>query len=139
MSSQLNPSPLDPSILRRLAYEYRSIKSTKDFCDLRLKTLKNKIEPLLRSFGEEEEKGLSWKDEDISVRLSVVDRTALNEVRAAEILEEKGLTWCFKLVPDPSLVEQAYLQGALTDSDLREMRDPKYVQKLKVESIGEYV
>ena len=36
-----------------------------------------------------------------------------------DLLVKKKAKWCFKLVPDLDLVEQAYIEGYLSDIDLR--------------------
>lgn len=67
--------------------------------------------------------------------VQIKDRTKIDLEAAAQILTDKGLVQCFELVPNPDWIEQAYLEGALSDADLRDMRKPQYSVALKTERI----
>lgn len=62
-------------------------------------------------------------------------RTSYNEEALADILIEKGLDWCFKSIPDESLVTQAYINGELTDSDLRDIRETTRYEALVIKDV----
>lgn len=63
-----------------------------------------------------------------------------DEGALSALLDFKGLDWCFKKVPDESLVEQAYIEGHITDDDLRSIgAEPKFTLALSVERVEEDV
>lgn len=99
--------------------EYHKLKTVRDGLDERLKELSTQIKKELsegeHSFGK------------YTAEIQIRDRTSLDELAAEEILIRLGL-WpnATKIVVDPDAVESLYLQGMISDNDLREMRKPQY-------------
>lgn len=134
MNSQLNPNLSDPSTLPSLLNEYKKLKGMQDQLQERVLELRKRINNKMEHQSYMDGKYV-YQNDALKAELITVDRTTLDEHRAAEVLYNKGLNWCFKEVPDPDLVEQAYLQGLLTDSDLRYMRNPQYTKALRVTDV----
>jgi hypothetical protein len=99
--------------------EYHKLKMMRDSLAGRIEELSKQIKAELpqgkHTFG------------DLSLEIQVRDRTAIDELAAEEILMGLGL-WdeCAKQVVDPGAVEGMYLEGKITDHDLRQMRKPQY-------------
>lgn len=105
--------------LDRKVEEYHKLKTVREGLDERIKELSDQIKKQLsegeHSFGK------------YSAEIQVRDRTSLDEFAAEEVLLRLGL-WpnASKVVVDPDAVESLYLQGYISDADLREMRQAKY-------------
>lgn len=108
--------------------EYYKLKVVRDGLDERLKELSNQIKKSLsegeHSFGK------------YIVEIQVRDRTSLDEFVAEDVLIRLGL-WpnASKVVVDPDAVESLYLQGLISDTDLREMREAKYSTALIIREV----
>ena len=99
--------------------EYHKLKKMREGLDARIKTLGDQIKSQL-SEGEH-------KFGRYLVNIQVKDRTVLDELAAEGVLLRLRL-WpnATKTVIDPDAVESLYLQGMISDAELREMRKPQY-------------
>ena len=97
--------------------QWKSLKSIRKTLDSKLDVLRKDI---LENLGDGPVYG---------VQKQVRDLTSLDEEAAWEILEQVADTPSFtKLVLDPDKIEGLYLEGLLTDTDLRAIRNPKYIE-----------
>jgi hypothetical protein len=109
--------------------QYAKLKSLRDDLDARLKELAERIKLALP-----EGKHVSG---DYEVTVQVKDLTKLDLDATHDLANRKGWVWqdyCTP-VPDPALIEQAYLNGEITDTDIRGLRKPKYTTALIVKRV----
>jgi hypothetical protein len=110
--------------LEKKIEQWKGLKAMRKTLDERLDVLRKQI---LADIGEGPVYG---------VQKQVRDHTSLNEEAAWEILaqacglENLDMEAYSKRVLDPDKIEGLYLEGILTDTDLRLMREPKYVEAL---------
>lgn len=76
-----------------------------------------------------------YEFENLKVQIQRKDLTTYNVHALADLLTDKGLHDCFRMIPDEEFVEQAYYEGKLTDSDLRSVREVKKQIALVVERV----
>lgn len=109
--------------LEQLAVEYARLNEMKKQLDVRLdelnKQLKDTLDEGTHKFG------------DFELTVQVKDRTTLDEEAALALFLNKPVgvyEFCTerRISVNPEYVEQAYLNGMLTDSDLRAIRKPQY-------------
>lgn len=99
--------------------QWKKLKYMRKTLDARLTLLREQI---LEGIGEGPVNG---------VQKQLRDLTSLDEEVAWEILEQVADAPSFtKLVLDPDKIEGLYLEGVLSDNDLRQIRKPKYVEAL---------
>lgn len=112
----------------------------------RLKTLKKAVEDRLSKLGDDLKRALPPGESQIGtfkVNIQVRDRTTLDEDAALALIAAKnddGL-WndCVEKIEKvhSGAVEQAYLEGRLTDADLRAIRKPQYSLALTTEVVDD--
>ena len=127
--------------LSREVLEYQTLKAQIDDLDKRAKVLRDSLMESAKILGEADDKGHLWMelDEDINGVHSVLAERrvsqSLNEERAQEILEERGLTErCTKMVRvvDHDEVMACLYDELLTETDLDEMFDRKITWALRL-------
>jgi len=131
--------PMDD--IGREVLEYQTLKQQIDDLDKRAKTLRDSLMETVKIVGESDDKGHLWMqlDEEINGVHSVLAERrvsqSLNEERAQEIIEERGLTErCTKMVRvvDHDEVMACLYEEALSEADLDEMFDRKITWALRL-------
>lgn len=116
--------------------EYYHLKQSRDRIDRRLSVLKEQLMPFLyeNSKAIDETTYTATTDKYVA-QLKVKDLSKLDQAAAVDLIESKHLHWCLDVVANPSKLEQAYIDGQITDDELRNLRLPKYAFALRVEAI----
>lgn len=131
--------PMDD--LGREVLEYQTLKQQIDDLDKRAKVLRDSLMESAKILGESDDKGHLWMelDEEINgVRAILAERRvsqSLNEERAQQILEERGLLErCTKMVRvvDHDEVMACLYDELVTEADVDEMFDNKITWALRL-------
>lgn len=131
--------PMDD--LGREVMEYQVLKQQIDDLDKRAKVLRDSLMESAKILGESDDKGHLWMelDEEINgVRAVLAERRvsqSLNEERAQQILEERGLLErCTKMVRvvDHDEVMACLYDELVTETDVDEMFDNKITWALRL-------
>ena len=134
-----NRQPVDD--ITREVLEYQTLKQQIDDLDKRAKVLRDSLMEAVKIVGDADDKGHLWMelDEEINGVHSVLAERrvsqSLNEERAQEIIEERGLTErCTKMVRvvDHDEVRACLYEEALSEADLDEMFDRKVTWALRL-------
>jgi hypothetical protein len=125
----------------REVLEYQTLKQQIDDLDKRAKVLRDSLMEVVKVVGDADDKGHLWMelDEEINgVRSVLAEKRvsqSLNEERALEIIEERGLTErCTQMVRvvDHDEVMACLYEEALSEADLDEMFDRKITWALRL-------
>lgn len=106
---------------------YHLLKKQRELIEDKMKTLRDKIIAALVNDSHRVDE-TTFTQAASSARASVKVKNVsakLDDFALMDLLEKKGLSWCLKQVPDHSLVEQAYIEGHLSDEDLRSVQSNK--------------
>lgn len=134
-----NRQPVDD--ISREVLEYQTLKQQIDDLDKRAKVLRDSLMEAVKVVGDPDDKGHLWMelDEEINGVHSVLAEKrvsqTLNEERAQEIIEERGLTErCTKMVRvvDHDEVMACLYEEALSEADVDEMFDRKITWALRL-------
>ena len=134
-----NRHPVDD--VTREVLEYQTLKQQIDDLDKRAKVLRDSLMEVVKVVGDPDDKGHLWMelDEEINgVRSVLAEKRvsqSLNEERALEIIEERGLTErCTQMVRvvDHDEVMACLYEEALSEADLDEMFDRKITWALRL-------
>ena len=119
---------------------YQSLKRQEAVLQKRLKQLKEAIESELLPPDARPGEQVECDIPGFSIKIQVKQRVKVNDALLEQKLYDRGLAWCFKTVPDYDLVEQAALNGLLSDTDLREIQEESSIYTaLRVEKAAEDV
>jgi len=131
--------PMDD--ISREVLEYQSLKQQIDDLDKRAKALRDSLMETVKVVGEPDDKGHLWMeldDEVNGVQSVLAERRVsqtLNEERAQEIIDERGLTErCTKMVRvvDHDEVMACLYEELVSEADLDEMFDRKITWALRL-------
>lgn len=105
-----------------LEQELKTLQRERDLLNLKIKERLKHIPGL-------------YEEGDYQARLSVQNRSTLNEAMVIEVLKTKNLKECIKLVPtvDREMLELAFYEGKITQKELEHCIDTKYVYTLRVQ------
>lgn len=104
--------------------QWKGLKAQKKLLDERLDFLRARI---LKDIGEGPVEGVQKQTRDHTTLNEAVAWEILDGIAEVKNLSEEDYT---KLVLDPDKIEGLYLEGILTDEDLRQMREPKFTEAL---------
>jgi len=104
----------DDERMAKLAEHYKQLKESEKLLKKRLAALKEQL--------------LQYEGPIGTLQVQERNLTSYNEDRVWELMDRYGIAHSdfTSKRPDPLLIEQLYLEGRLTDADLRYIRDPKY-------------
>ena len=104
--------------------QYKSLKGMRRTLDARLEKLRSEILP---DIGDGPVLGLKKQTRDVTTLNEEVTWEILDHLHAAGKIKLEDYT---RVTLDPSKIEGLYLEGVLSDNDLRQIREPKYVEAL---------